>query len=95
MGDDRWNENVWKKVVVEQVEREGKRKLKRRSGGKTRFEELLGQAVKLECTHKQIITRIVVRIKSWQKKAFKSVGSRKEGGGGGHFINFDWGHGRF
>ena len=23
--DDKWNENVWKKVVVEQVEREGKR----------------------------------------------------------------------
>ena len=23
--DDRWNEKVWKKVVVEQVEREGKR----------------------------------------------------------------------
>ena len=35
--DDRWNEKVWKKVVVEQVERERKAGLERRGGGKTGF----------------------------------------------------------
>ena len=32
--DDRWNEKVWKKVVVEQVEREGKRAWREEVEGK-------------------------------------------------------------
>ena len=79
--DDSWKEKVWKKVVVEQVEREGKRAWREEVEGR--------QDLGNDKDRQLVLDRADYIANSSGDKIRAEIKGKCEWGGGGTFLKFD------